>query len=121
MKARRSVVALAALVALSAAIAFSGIARPASADGGGIATRSYVQTNLVSDIPGLAAHTDPNLKNPWGTSVGPRQPALGLRQPCRRNDALRRRRQPATSRSPRRPRRGTAPWDPRPGRRSTPS
>jgi uncharacterized protein (TIGR03118 family) len=29
---------------------------------------SYVQTNLVSDIPGLAVLTDPNLKNPWGTS-----------------------------------------------------
>ena len=24
-----------------------------------------VQTNLVSDIPGLAAVTDANLKNPW--------------------------------------------------------
>jgi uncharacterized protein (TIGR03118 family) len=29
---------------------------------------AYVQTNLVSDIPGLARLTDPNLKNPWGTS-----------------------------------------------------
>jgi uncharacterized protein (TIGR03118 family) len=29
----------------------------------------YVQTNLVSDIPGLASFTDPNLKNPWGVSV----------------------------------------------------
>ena len=28
----------------------------------------YQQTNLVSDIPGLAAVTDPNLKNPWGMS-----------------------------------------------------
>lgn len=28
----------------------------------------YVQTNLISDIPGLAQLTDPNLKNPWGTS-----------------------------------------------------
>src|SRR5262249_7701646 len=28
----------------------------------------YVQTNLVSDIPNLAQITDPNLKNPWGTS-----------------------------------------------------
>jgi hypothetical protein len=28
----------------------------------------YNQTNLVSDIPGLAAVTDPNLKNPWGVS-----------------------------------------------------
>jgi uncharacterized protein (TIGR03118 family) len=31
----------------------------------------YVQTNLVSDIPGLAANTDPNLKNPWGISLSP--------------------------------------------------
>jgi len=30
------------------------------------ATTVYVQTNLVSDIPGLAQSTDPNLKNPWG-------------------------------------------------------
>jgi uncharacterized protein (TIGR03118 family) len=30
------------------------------------AQNGYVQTNLVSDIPGLAAHTDPNLVNPWG-------------------------------------------------------
>ena len=28
----------------------------------------YVQTNLVSDIPGLAANLDANLKNPWGIS-----------------------------------------------------
>jgi uncharacterized protein (TIGR03118 family) len=28
----------------------------------------YSQTNLVSDIPGLAAQTDPNLINPWGIS-----------------------------------------------------
>jgi uncharacterized protein (TIGR03118 family) len=74
MHTRRSVVAVGALAALSAAIAFTGTARSASADGGGIAGRSYVQTNLVSDIPGLAAHTDPNLKNPWGTSVGPGSP-----------------------------------------------
>jgi uncharacterized protein (TIGR03118 family) len=26
----------------------------------------YLQTNLVSDIPGLAPTTDPNLVNPWG-------------------------------------------------------
>ena len=74
MNIRRSVLALAALVALSALIALTGTARSASTDGGGIATRSYVQSNLVSDIPGLAAHTDPNLKNPWGTSVGPGSP-----------------------------------------------
>jgi uncharacterized protein (TIGR03118 family) len=28
----------------------------------------YVQTNLVSDIPGVAEFTDPALKNPWGVS-----------------------------------------------------
>jgi hypothetical protein len=26
----------------------------------------YKQTNLVSDVPGLAQHTDPDLVNPWG-------------------------------------------------------
>jgi hypothetical protein len=28
----------------------------------------YAQTNLVSDIPGLASLTDPILRNPWGIS-----------------------------------------------------
>src|SRR6266571_3869654 len=28
----------------------------------------YQQTNLVSDLPDLAAHTDPHLVNPWGMS-----------------------------------------------------
>jgi uncharacterized protein (TIGR03118 family) len=32
----------------------------------------YVQTNLVSDTPGMAAATDPHLVNPWGLSVSPR-------------------------------------------------
>ena len=31
-------------------------------------TNSYTQTNLVSDVAGKAANTDPNLKNPWGLS-----------------------------------------------------
>src|SRR5215831_16672080 len=29
---------------------------------------NFVQTNLVSDIPGLATITDPELVNPWGVS-----------------------------------------------------
>jgi uncharacterized protein (TIGR03118 family) len=29
------------------------------------------QTNLVSDQAGVAAHTDPNLVNPWGIAFGP--------------------------------------------------
>jgi len=36
--------------------------------GAGRAEASYVQTNLVSDIGGLAIKTDPSLKNPWGIS-----------------------------------------------------
>src|SRR5271170_1998859 len=34
----------------------------------------FVQTNLVSDVPGLAAVTDPNLINPWGVVSAPNQP-----------------------------------------------
>jgi uncharacterized protein (TIGR03118 family) len=34
------------------------------------AASGYVQTNLTSDISGLAPNTDPNLKNPWGMSFG---------------------------------------------------
>ena len=34
----------------------------------------YVQTNLVSNIPGLAAHTDADLQNPWGMSFGNASP-----------------------------------------------
>ena len=34
----------------------------------------FIQTNLTSDIPGMAANTDPNLKNPWGMSFGPTTP-----------------------------------------------
>src|SRR5580698_4629392 len=32
------------------------------------ATNSYTQTNLVSDIAGMATFTDPHLVNPWGLS-----------------------------------------------------
>src|SRR5947209_2010944 len=34
----------------------------------------YVQNNLTSDIMGLAANLDPNLKNPWGMSFSPTSP-----------------------------------------------
>jgi uncharacterized protein (TIGR03118 family) len=39
-----------------------------------LATGSYVQTNLVSDIPGLAKVTDSNLVNPWGISFSATSP-----------------------------------------------
>jgi uncharacterized protein (TIGR03118 family) len=35
----------------------------------------YHQTNLVSDLPGLAQLTDPDLVNPWGLAAGPTTPA----------------------------------------------
>jgi uncharacterized protein (TIGR03118 family) len=31
---------------------------------------NVLQTNLVSDLPGVAQHLDPNLVNPWGISEG---------------------------------------------------
>src|SRR5438270_1972131 len=33
-------------------------------------TPTFTQTNLVSDIPGMARTTDPNLVNPWGMALG---------------------------------------------------
>jgi uncharacterized protein (TIGR03118 family) len=50
-----------ALVTVAAGLAASAwIAPDCLADG------VYLQTNLVSDLPGMAAHTDSNLVNPWG-------------------------------------------------------
>lgn len=34
----------------------------------------YQQTNLVSDVPGLAPATDPHLVNPWGLARSPTSP-----------------------------------------------
>ena len=38
------------------------------------AANAYVQTNLVSDLPGIAAQTDPNLVNPWGLAASASSP-----------------------------------------------
>jgi len=62
---------LAALTTMGAALVSL---QPAQAEENGLAARSFVQTNLVSDVPGLAKVTDPNLKNPWGTSTAPGLP-----------------------------------------------
>ena len=35
-----------------------------------VSMTTFMQTNLVSDIPGMAQHTDPNLANPWGMALG---------------------------------------------------
>jgi uncharacterized protein (TIGR03118 family) len=64
----RSVLVLgvvAGLVAL-APVTQAGASQPGNA---------YHQTNLVSDLPGLAQLTDPDLVNPWGLAAGPTTPA----------------------------------------------
>src|SRR5262245_34725321 len=35
-----------------------------------VLTTTFNQTDLVSDIPGMAKITDPNLVNPWGMALG---------------------------------------------------
>src|SRR5437588_13052617 len=59
---RRNWVLAAALL-----LALSGLSSTALA-------QRYTQTNLVSDIPNLAAWTDGNLKNSWGIAFGPGGP-----------------------------------------------
>ena len=53
--------------------ALSALALAATVAGGAKADEDakLVQTNLVSDMVGLAAVTDSNLKNPWGVSHSP--------------------------------------------------
>ena len=51
---------------LSAAVALATFAVPNLT-----LAQHYTQTNLISDMPGMAAHTDPNLKNSWGLTRSP--------------------------------------------------
>jgi uncharacterized protein (TIGR03118 family) len=39
-----------------------------------LAQNSFVETDMVSDIPNRAQHTDPNLVNPWGISFSASSP-----------------------------------------------
>src|SRR5438067_6791789 len=59
--------ALARLAAVGTVMAALALPATASAHG-------YRQINLVSDVPGMAALTDPALVNPWGVSAGPDTP-----------------------------------------------
>ena len=60
--------ALAAIAALAAwAVPFAATAADPTAV-------EYKQTNLISDIPGVARITDPNLVNPWGQAASPTSP-----------------------------------------------
>jgi uncharacterized protein (TIGR03118 family) len=60
-------------LAISAAVAVLAVQAALPADAK-IARGSFHQTNLVSDIPGLAQSTDPNLVNPWGLSSSATSP-----------------------------------------------
>src|ERR1700730_5482053 len=51
---------------LSTAIAFALFALPSLT-----LAQHYTQTNLVSDLPGMAPVTDPNLRNAWGLTRSP--------------------------------------------------
>ncbi len=51
-------------------VAMAFVSGPTQAKSGGF----YRQTNLVSDIAGMAKFTDLNLKNPWGLSHSPTSP-----------------------------------------------
>jgi uncharacterized protein (TIGR03118 family) len=53
-------------VNLSAVVALAIFAAPSLTS-----AQHYNETDLISDIPGRAAHTDPNLKNPWGLTRSP--------------------------------------------------
>ena len=41
---------------------------------GALADTVYKETNLVSDLSGVAAHQDGNVVNPWGIDFGPGGP-----------------------------------------------
>ncbi len=65
-----------ALVAFVGVLAASGVFQASAAQAAGSSSSGgfYQQTNLVSDIPGMAKFTDLNLKNPWGLSHSPTGP-----------------------------------------------
>jgi uncharacterized protein (TIGR03118 family) len=69
MRSRTGWIAAAGTVAAAALVGLYPL--PADAHGGGTV---FMQENLVSDQPGAAAVTDPNLVNAWGMSHGPNTP-----------------------------------------------
>ncbi len=66
-----SVFALGSLLALMGGTALASTSNPAHTDRNG---NRYTITNLVSDQPGQAMTTDPNLVNAWGLTAGPTTP-----------------------------------------------
>ena len=60
------------LLELAAALVL--ISTPALAKEDGHKSTTYLQTNLVSDLPGIAQSQDTNLVNPWGISFSSTSP-----------------------------------------------
>jgi uncharacterized protein (TIGR03118 family) len=69
-RSRRGTYLFAAVAGLAAAGLAAGLVAPV----GAATTIRFRQTNLVSDIAGVARTTDPNLINPWGMSEPPGGP-----------------------------------------------
>ena len=63
---KRAIVVRAGFGKLAAAVALATFAVPNLTF-----AQQYTQTNLISDIPGMAAQTDPNLQNSWGLTRFP--------------------------------------------------
>lgn len=55
-------------------VAFMVAANPTLLQAAPAPSNSFVQHNLVSDIPGLASYTDPQLVNPWGVAFSSKSP-----------------------------------------------
>lgn len=70
--ARAGVLALAGGALVCAALTPLGAAAASSRSTGG--SGGFRQVNLVSDKPGLARITDPDVRNPWGIALGPTTP-----------------------------------------------
>ena len=66
---RRRLLTVAITLATGVFVSFSAIGADAGSE-----KNSFKQTNLVSNIPGMAAFTDPNLQNPWGISASSTSP-----------------------------------------------
>jgi uncharacterized protein (TIGR03118 family) len=64
----------AALRRVAVLAAVVSVALPTAAFAGGKPPGTYKKINEVSDIPGVANITDPDLKNPWGLAAGPQTP-----------------------------------------------
>jgi uncharacterized protein (TIGR03118 family) len=63
------------VLAGAAVLGAAGVSPALAADGPmGASGNAFVQHNLVSDVPGAATVTDPNLVNAWGLAAGPTTP-----------------------------------------------